>query len=243
MKKDIKPTEKDDIKKDEDLQAEKTEVKTDDKIEIKTEEKIGDISSIIDDSVTDLDSVKELSEISEVAKQDIIGDEDENIFNPDIHASKNGIPLYKKDGVTFQKKRGRASGTTNAKKTLSNEDEQSQAEKIAIARATGATLAGLYFIAGQAIAGEDFKPDTTQEKEGISELFANYLKEKEMKDLPAGWALLIGLGVHAIGKAQKPKAKTRLSHIGKKLTGFFKKTINKKGKGKETEKVIEKEGE
>lgn len=149
---------------------------------------------------------------------DIVSEKTGDVFNPDIHVSRNGEPVLNKDG-SFRKKPGM--GSPNAKRTLnypggsgapeSAEETPELSPQMSLAAESAAAI---YINTGVVFFGAEWLPDReTTEKEELVAAFEQYLLAKGITDIPPGLALAITMFGYAAKRFERPQTKTRLTQL------------------------------
>jgi len=137
------------------------------------------------------------------------------IFDARIHAQKrDGTPSITRGGV-FRRRRGvgpSARGPTPGRLNLAPEPT-SGGLGLTGSDAAGASMAGLFVMAGMMTLGEDFKPDDAAEMDSLCEAFQAYCDAKGIDDFPPGVALVLACGMYAAKRLPKPTVQARMAGI------------------------------
>lgn len=104
--------------------------------------------------------------------------------------------------------------------------------KVVNARAGGTTAANLLIMLSVGIGGAEWLPRKQpqipyDEKEALEGAFADYFQAKGWEDLPAGWALVAGLGMYALPRFAMPVTQKRATGFRNWIAGKY---INWKAK-------------
>lgn len=110
-------------------------------------------------------------------------------FNPAVHAvNPDGTPRRKLDG-TYARKRGRKPGTHTAQVTVP--DKRAQCEIAA------AQTCNLLINSCVILLGDEWKPSSAAESEGLKNAFSDYYELRGIPALPPEVMLLIAIGSYA----------------------------------------------
>jgi hypothetical protein len=170
-----------------------------------------DLANNFDDVIGSMPEPQEHAIAAEKAANDKPADIIGNTFNPDIHAqNQDGSPKLTATGA-YAKKRGRKNGTKN-QSTLGNGTASITQNSGQI---LGAQVAGLVFMMGQLVGGEEWAPRQDPESganefDVMSQAWGKYLEAKNMKDIPPGVMLAFVMAAYVGPRLFMPKTKTRL---------------------------------
>ena len=144
-------------------------------------------------------------------ESDAIRDSDNEVFDPQIHASKNGIPTYTATGK-FRKRKASTRTSDRGK------DEHSGQVELVQYRAAGAAAAETLRTFACTLGGQEFnyledKQSGFSEREHMTSAFTEYFKAKGIDDFPPGAALTIAVFGYISVRFSNKNVQTRSAKI------------------------------
>lgn len=173
------------------------------------------------------DLIKEMPEVQEhsiqaEAEQQGVYDRHGNPFSPDIHVTdQEGNPKLTPKGYAKMRRKQARESSVGGVGDKQQVDQQEQ-EKAAY-QATGIATAQSIFFIGQAVGGEEWKPDKN-EADYMSAAWARYFEAKGIRDLPPGVMVTTAVMCYVAPRLGKPNTRTRLQRAG----GWLKRKFSRK---------------
>lgn len=131
-------------------------------------------------------------------------------FDPLIHAvDQDGQPKRKPDG-TYSMKRGRKPGQT---RTAPPKDGPMKTT-VSPARAAAVESAMLFAYGGVSIFGDEWKPKSDAEIQGLENAFERYYVAKGIVEFPPTVGLVVALAAYSVPRLATTNTQTKLQKIG-----------------------------
>lgn len=151
-------------------------------------------------------------------------------FDPSIHMiDEAGNPRISKAG-TFMRKRGPKPGATYQPQTqsaLPPPPNAPPAPEMALQVDAHSAAAEMYlntfYGVGAGYFGKDFLPDNREEHEMLKQPLTRLLREKQVADLPAGWALTFAAVAYISIKYRKPTIQEKMGILFHRVKSWFNK--------------------
>lgn len=119
------------------------------------------------------------------------------VFDPSIHETNpDGTPRLTKDGKPRRKRGTKPKNGYQGHTQQQPQPGQVEGLKASDFKQSAGLVAGMMFMAGQAVFGPAWKP-ADEEKIAIEDAFARYFEAKGFDDIPPGLALIMAIGVYA----------------------------------------------
>ncbi len=176
--------------------------------------------------------------VQESPECDILEPSDEINTNPNLYDKKgrpfditlhktdeNGLPLLNQDGTA--KIKGRKQRNQETSNTEQNQTQnQTELENFSLEQA-GQMFAAYTFAFCSGVFGKEFKPKQTEaidENKLISDAYTQYLKAKDIEQMPPGIILIGALSLYLIPRFMEEKVQEK---IGSKIKRVYKKIFKR----------------
>lgn len=140
-------------------------------------------------------------------------------FDPSIHAvNADGTPRRKVDG-SLARRRGRKGGTSSSasgekqKKTTVSSGSVAGIDMTDYA-VLGDLAAGMTAATGVMVFGAEWDFRDPAERQGMAMAYAEYMRAKEIRDIPPGMVLTMVLVSYSVPRLQLPETQSRMQKIG-----------------------------
>ena len=96
-----------------------------------------------------------------------------------------------------------------------------------VSSACAVTVVETIFTLGQAIGGEDWRPNEN-ERVFMLDAWSSYFRAKGITDMPPGWAVLIATAAYSLPRLRKPKTQARVIAAYLRGRGWVRRLLGKK---------------